>query len=218
MRGRSGIAGAVVALAGALAAAMPAATAAQEAEELRLAVRGAGLAPCSAFSAAEEDKGQVFYAFRGWLDGYLTATNRYYEDTYDITSFEPSELIAAIMRRHCRANPADRVFAVVNAIVTKLVPDRLRTPSPPVTASAGGASLKLYRETLARAEAQLVSLGFLDEESGGVWSAALADAFTGFQRDRGLDATGLPDAQTLWVLFAPGGWMVDEAAGSGNGR
>jgi hypothetical protein len=91
------------------------------------AIRGVGALPCEVYLKELEKKSSAAFMIGGWLDGYVTAVNRYAADTYDALSFESTELVANLLAGHCKSNPRDPIFGVLAALLTKLHDDRLQT-------------------------------------------------------------------------------------------
>ena len=59
-------------------------------------IRGAGAVSCDVYLRAREDQSHLYHVIAGWIDGYLTARNKFIDGTYDTTSFESMELIYCI--------------------------------------------------------------------------------------------------------------------------
>ena len=127
--------------------------------EARFAMKGAGFLPCQTFSKAREDRSNLYYMIGGWVEGYVSAHNRYARDTFDILSFESLELLMSVVQNHCRANPKDRLHAVLNGLLVSLAPDRLQAESPRVQITDGDRQTALRRETIRRIQSRLQQRG-----------------------------------------------------------
>lgn len=121
----------------------------------KFAMKGAGFLPCQVFMKARENRSNTYYMIGGWVEGYVSAHNRYASDTYDIMSFESLELLLNVIQNHCEANPGDRLHAVVNSIVVSLQPDRLQWESTRVRIADGVRKGTLRRETIRRVQSKL---------------------------------------------------------------
>ncbi len=165
------------------------------------AMKGAGLLTCEIFVEAREARSETYYMIGGWLDGYITALNQYAESTYDITSFESTELIVNVMQNHCKSNPDDRLFTVINSIMVKLTDDRLQNRSRKIAVNVGEYETLLYQETLYRIQSELKRLGYMTGEFDSEFSSNTEAALRSFQRSIKLEATGFPDQTTLWRLL-----------------
>lgn len=165
------------------------------------AMKGAGFLPCKVYVAEREKKSRVYYMIGGWVEGFLSAHNKYSFDTYDVLSFESLELVLSVMQNHCQSNPADRLYAVLNSIVLKITPDRLEKESPRVEFKVGDRTGVLYRETIRRMQAELTRLGLYKDEVDGRFTDATSAALIAFQSDLEFETSGFPDQATLWRLF-----------------
>ena len=137
----------------------------------------------------------------GWIDGYITGTNQYAPQTYDQLSFETTELLTAILDKHCKNNPTDRVFAVLKNLFAKLHQDRLQALSNRVDVVVGERKASLYVEVLKRIQKKLLSAGFYTGKIDGDYGQSTIDAMKRYQRSIDFNPTGFPDQMTLWRLF-----------------
>ena len=170
-------------------------------EEGSFAVKGAGLASCERFIAERTEKSNVYWMFGGWLDGYLTAVNQFAPDTYDITAWETTDLLVALIENHCKQNPDHNFFFVVNSLAGRLMQDRLQSKSTPVEATAGDQKVTLYQEALRRAQQALKEQGHYNGTVDGQFGPQTRRAIEAFQRQQNLKVTGLPDQLTLLRLL-----------------
>ena len=148
-----------------------------------------------------EKKSSVYYMIGGWLEGFLSAHNRYAEHTFDVASFETLELLLSVIENHCASNPNDRLYSVINSIIIKLHPDRVVTESPKVAIAEGERQTQLYRETIRRMQERLAARGLFKDEPDGRYTEATRSALIAFQSDIEFETTGFPDQTTLWRLF-----------------
>ena len=167
----------------------------------RFAMKGAGFLPCQAYLSARENRTSAYYMIGGWVEGYISAHNRYAADTYDITSFESLELLLAVIETHCEANPGHRLHGVVNSMLVALAPHRLRQESPRVQVTEGARKTALSRETIRRVQAKLAARGLYNNEVDGRFTEATKAALMAFQSDLEFEMTGFPDQTTLWRLL-----------------
>jgi hypothetical protein len=164
-------------------------------------VRGAGLLTCDIFVKERAQQSRAYLMIGGWLDGYINGLNQYAPETYDIVSFESTELLAVIIAEHCQAHPKDRLFSVVNTIVIRLGDDRIRERSPLTAVKVGKYETRLYEETLRRVQRALSERGHFSGQLTGSWDDKTERALRAFQRASDLQATGFPDQKTLWRLL-----------------
>jgi hypothetical protein len=170
-------------------------------EQGRYAIKGFGQTPCSQFTEAREERKPGYLVMGGWVEGYLTALNEVTPATFDLTSFETTDLLAGLIDRHCRQNPQHRFADVVRAMAKGLVEQRLQTFSDAVPLEVNGRTTLLYRETVRRLQARLVELGHLEAELDGELDEATRTALEAYQGSVGVEPTGLPDQLTLLRLF-----------------
>lgn len=165
------------------------------------ALKGAGFLPCQVYVQEREKESSIYYMIGGWLEGFLSAHNRYTEQTYDVTSFETLELLLSVIRNHCKSNPNDRLYTVINSVIIKLHPQRVVMESPKVAIAEGERQTQLYRETIRRMQERLAALGLFKDEADGRYTDATRSALIAFQSDIEFETTGFPDQTTLWRLF-----------------
>lgn len=185
----------------AVLAAAGAEAAAADARTKTFAVEGIGQTPCSAYVEARDERGEHYYNFGGWIDGYLTAYNHHNADTYDITPFENIDLLAAVLARFCQRHPEVPFFQAIASMVEELKPHRLRERGEPVTLEAGGETVTVYRVVVARVQEALAAAGHYDGAVDGAYGPKTRAAIAAFQAERGLPQTGLPDQVTLLRLL-----------------
>ncbi len=177
----------------------------------QFAIEGAGLAQCKAFTEAKTAKSDAFSRFVGWIEGYITASNRFTGDTFDLAPWQTPEIFGVILGDYCTKNPEERLFTVVQKLIVSLTETRLKTSSEQVVLTAKSKtapnqrplSLSIYTEVIRHAQQELKNQGLYQGNVTGVWSEDTQRAVSFYQVAVGLDDTGLPDPLTLWVLFSP---------------
>ena len=167
----------------------------------RFAMKGAGFLPCQVLTTEREKRSDLYFLIAGWVEGYLTAHNRHAADTFDIASFESTELLLQVMGSHCKDHPGDRLYPVLNSMLGQLQADRLVKESERVEITEGERKTLLYLETVRRLQAELQRRGLYKGEIDGRFSEACRAALQAFQSDVELEMTGFPDQLTLWKLF-----------------
>lgn len=172
-----------------------------EDESGTFAVEGIGQTRCSDYVQAREKRGQRYFNYGGWIDGYLTAYNHHTADTYDITPFENIDLLATVLGRFCQRHPEVPFFQAIASMVEELKPHRLRERGEPVTVEADGKEVTVYRIVIARVQDALSTSGYYDGAIDGAYGPKTREAIEAFQADRGLPQTGLPDQVTLLRLL-----------------
>ena len=171
--------------------------------EGRFAIEGVGIQTCRQFLEARAARSETYERFSGWVEGYLTAANRYELEAYDITPWETTEVLAIILETHCREAPDERFFRVVQVLSDTLRQTRLQVNSPTIYAEVGGRSFIVYQEVLRSAQIELAKRGLYGDTADGLYGPSTLQAIKAFQQSEGLETTGLPDSLTLWRLLRP---------------
>jgi len=183
-------------------------------DQNRFSMRGVGLLSCEIYENEREAQSTAYQIFGGWIDGYITGVNQYAPDTFDVLSFESSELIAELLSAHCKTNPQDLVFAVLNSMFIKLQDDRLQIPSPHIDVTIDSRSVRLYEEVLRRIQTRLKEEGHYTGEITGAFGDSEQAAIAAFQTSVGLEPTGFPDQVTLWKLMRSSPESIPQQVGS----
>lgn len=169
----------------------------------QFATKGVGALSCRQFADDRSQAGELKTRFRSWLDGYLTAVNRYEANTYDAAPWASGEVFATIIERHCQQNPEESYAQAVQRLVLSVKEDRLARRSPLRTVTASGRSTVIYDEVLRQIQLRLADRGLYAGQPDGVFGPKTRDAIATFQISEGLDGTGLPDPLTVWKLLQP---------------
>lgn len=173
-------------------------------EKGQFGVRGAGLVTCAVYESERATRSEIYHMVAAWMDGYITGSNQHADDTYDIASFESTELLAAIVSENCKKNPEAPVFAVLRAVMAQVGKDRLRAPSKKIEVAIGERKVLLYEEVLRRVQQKLAAAGFYGGPVDGTYDAKTREAMRAFQSSVKLQPTGFPDQVTLWRLLHGG--------------
>lgn len=180
---------------------LPAAEANSADDKGQHAVRGAGLINCALYTQEREAKGDVYLVTAAWIDGYVTGINQHAPETYDLLSFEGTELLTAVIAQHCQENPTDPVFGVLAKLFEQLESDRLTEKSDKVVINLAGKEVSHYVELIMRLQRELQAKGLYDGPIHGDYSPDTAKAVRQFQESIDFEATGFPDQLTLWRLM-----------------
>lgn len=167
----------------------------------RYAVKGSGTVPCATYTVERASRSNTYVSIGGWIEGFVTGHNRYAPQTYDVTSFESTELLLELIAAHCARHPDDRLHAVVSALLTKLAPDRLQERSARVRISDGTRMAILYVTTIRSIQSALAERKLYRGEIDGIYTDATRAAIIAFQTDLKFAPTGFPDQATLWRLL-----------------
>lgn len=170
----------------------------------QFAVEGPGLLACSEFTEARADKKSLEYQrFIGFVEGYMSAANRYEPNTFDLSPWHNAVAFDLIIQNHCSENPGEPIVAVLQKMVSALRPVRVAQFSKMVEVGAGKNRAVVYEAILRRAQAELRNRGFYSGEETGEYSPEMRDALLAYQKRTDLFETGVPDPATLWTLLNP---------------
>ncbi len=167
----------------------------------KFAVKGAGITRCGHYVKQVKGKTSEFYAYAGWLEGYLTAVNAYEKDTFDIAPWQNTKLLALMLANYCTKKPEEPFALAVRKMVLALRPTRLKRESKLVLARNGDKAIRIYRTVLEQIQTRLRQRGLYKGSASGNYDAATRKAIVAFQKQQKLKASGLPDAATLLRLF-----------------
>lgn len=177
---------------------------AQSPTSQRFAVEGAGRLDCSTYIQARKDKGSgEFQRMIGFVEGYLSAANRYESDTFDLTPWHNAMAFDMIIEAHCKSKPGDTLVSVVQRMVPGLRPLRVASFSPLLEVGDSSNKTFIYEALLKRSQAVLRNTGFYQGEIDGKFNEQTRNAVANFQKAKGLTPTGIPDPATLWMLLNP---------------
>jgi peptidoglycan hydrolase-like protein with peptidoglycan-binding domain len=88
-------------------------------------------------------------------------------------------------------------------LVVAMMPVRLASYSPREQIGDGNNHAEVYQAIIKRSQEMLAKRGLYTGPADGQYSPAMGDAIRTFQQTAHLDATGIPDTATLWVLLNP---------------
>lgn len=179
----------------------------------RFKIEGAGALSCPRFNEIKAKRGDEYRFVLSWIDGYLTAANEFSSDTFDILSWQSSELVGAMIEGFCQQNQEANVVAAVGQLVKALAAERVRSLPEVVTAEANGRKVSLYKPVMRTVQERLIRAGHLKGSADGVYGPGTRGALEAFQKAQNLEVTGLPDQRTLVQLFyTPAGGGVAPGA------
>ncbi len=167
----------------------------------QFAIKGMGLVTCERFVEARDAQSREYFQFGGWINGYLTATNRYEQQTFDVVPWQSTGLLAGWLARFCERNPDVPFVQAVAMMVNTLGKERLTTRSERVEAQIGETRVYIYESTLRLVQERLSERGHYEGAATGNFDTQTRAALERFQREAGLKPTGLPDQPTLAKLF-----------------
>lgn len=167
------------------------------------AVEESGRMPCPAFVAARAAKNASYERSLGFIEGYLSAANRYEPNTFDLAPWQNAAAFGMILDAHCKKQGSDTLGIAIQRLVGALQPMRLAEPSKLIEVGDGQRKVILYEMILKRAQSALARRGLYRGSATGLYDQSTRTAFATFQKSVSLDQTGLPDPATLWMLLNP---------------
>lgn len=186
----------------ALAATLLTAAAADAADaEKRFAIKGVGVAKCSAFVQAYDQRNNDGFLFAGWLTGFLTALNQQLADTFDLAPWQSTDVLMLLMRDLCGQKPDEQFYRVAGGLVGLLGRDRLKTLSEPVEIQNKEHRTALPKDVVRRVQERLKALDLYKGSVDGSFGSGMQKALESFQKREKLPETGIPDQQTLVRLM-----------------
>jgi hypothetical protein len=196
--GKAASALAALLLAGAIAGTANAAT-----RDGKFAVELPGQAKCSRVLQAKDSNPAEYERFIGFVEGYLSAANRYEPNTFDLTPWHTTQALSLILAKHCATHPQELLGLTVQQLVIAMMPLRLATYSKLELVGDKEHHAEVYQAILKRAEEELKRRAFYNGPTDGTYTEDTKQALVAFQKSSGLDETGVPDTATLWVLLNP---------------
>lgn len=172
----------------------------------KFAIEESGRATCGDFIKARDTKSPNYSRFIGFIDGYLTAANRYEPNTFDIAPWGNSRGYALILSQYCgdASRKTELLAIVAQRMVAQMAPNRLAEFSPLVAINAGGKlPLVVYETVLKRGQAALKSRKLYAGPIDGKFTPEVKTALEAFQKTAKIEPTGLPDSATMWALLNP---------------
>ncbi len=165
------------------------------------ALRGIGSQSCKEMLEELQKAPGTAPIAASWLLGYMSATNRYEPDTFDISPVMDPQALFNVLVGLCKAHPEARVQTVASDTLAALGRARVRTDSPMVEAKSGNATAQIRQETLLLVQKRLNEKGYLKSKPDGSYGAQSEAAVKSFQTAEKLPVTGVPDAPTVIRLL-----------------
>ncbi|MGH6953305.1 MAG: peptidoglycan-binding domain-containing protein [Alphaproteobacteria bacterium] len=163
--------------------------------------RGEGVETCRAFVTDKAAGSPKYYLYRSWLNGYVSAYNQFVDKTYDITPRADIDGLALLIEAHCKKLPDQPIWTVAFGLLSNFKEHRLQQKSELVTATAGGQTVRVFKETLRAVQLSLKEKGHFAGTPDGVFADKTQVALEAYQKREKLPVTGLPDDVTLLKLF-----------------
>lgn len=190
-------------LCGAIIGGTMAVSAAAATRDGRFAVEDVGRFTCAELTKARQAKTPLYARMMGFVEGYVTAANRYEPNNFDLTPWHTTAAYSVILTSHCQRNPRDPLAMATQRMVESLRPQRLTDYSDMIMIKDGNRQTAVYQSVLQRAQVQLARKGLYKGPNDGRYRPEMKLALQNFQRSVKLPADGVPNPATLWVLLNP---------------
>lgn len=165
-------------------------------------IEGVGVLSCAQYLEARKKQSPMYFRLGGWLNGYMTAVNRYLPETYALASWQTTDLLLASVAAKCKENDKLRFHNVTQLLVGFLYAGRLQENSPSLLLKRGKVKAVVYKSVLEQVQQRLADGGFYGGEITGEFTKEVGEALLSYQGSKGLAATGLPDQRTLGMMFS----------------
>lgn len=166
------------------------------------AIKGAGISSCASFVQAARAKNNLYFAYGGWLEGYLTAFNRAQRDTFDLAPWQSTALLLKVTESFCQRSTELKFHQAVDLVLKELQPQRVAESSGYIRLGSDEQPVIIQKEVVARMQTALKQKGFLPAVATlGEYDQVTVQAVKAFQRSIDHAETGMPEQGTLFELF-----------------
>ncbi len=180
---------------------VPAAAALGADAQGQFSVKSVGTATCKRFVEARGKADKEYALFAGYVGGYLSAYNQTTPGVFDVMPWQTMETLSGMLDNYCRRHAESNFAVAVTQLIKLLEADQLSRASGWVEAGNKQTKVKIYQETLRRAQAKLAALGHYGGKADGRFGADTRAALEKYQAAKGLPKSGLPDQLTLVNLL-----------------
>ncbi|MGE0151570.1 MAG: peptidoglycan-binding protein [Reyranellaceae bacterium] len=160
-------------------------------------VRGIGSQSCETAVASAEKDANAAASLASWMLGYLSAANRYEQETFDLVPVTDARAMASVLVALCRKAPKSPVENVLVEMLRAMARARLRADSPLVETKSGNAAATVRQEVLLSMQQRLNQRGLLKAKADGTYGPQTEAAFKEYQKAEKLPVTGVADAATV---------------------
>lgn len=165
----------------------------------QFAVDGVGARSCKDFTdaLANKEDPKLAAAFASWTNGFMSASNAFGNETFDLTPWQTVEVVLAKMRTYCNQYPDEAYVQALGTLISVLRAQRLAEQNEIVRFAWQEKAVFIYRDVLKQIRDKLEKLGYPIDAEEGAYEDEFVQALLKYQGDSGLPKTGLPDQPTL---------------------
>ena len=167
----------------------------------QFAIKGVGNVACKQYIQESKERSHNAFLFAGWINGYLTAQNQHLADTFDVTSWETIHTLANYVGHYCEKNPDKSFYLAVATMLNAMFEKRIVGFSPVAVLGSGEDTLRIYKQTVQRAQQELAKQGMYKGKVDGEYGPEMKGALETYQKKLNLKVSGLPDQATLHHLL-----------------
>lgn len=167
----------------------------------KFAVKGVGNTSCVKFRSAITTNDSQKYLYAGWLNGYITAQNQHWPETFDVSSWETVETLSNYVYHYCEKNPNLSYFQASTQMLNELFDDRVREYVGAQEVPLNGTSINVYKQVVVNVQKALSERGLYTGPVNGNLSNELHQAILAFNKTNNIDSKDYFDQRMLHALF-----------------
>ena len=165
-------------------------------------LRGIGANTCTVYLdvLASEDPVQL-RPYLSWIEGYISAVNRYQPETYDATPIVSIAVTAAIVNGMCEQFPDQRVERALVLLINFFKRYRVKEASQLIEVTIGDNTAVVRQATLRWMQEELAKRGHYSGPIDGAFTTPTRKSIGAFQKANDLPPTMIPDEVTVMELI-----------------
>ena len=90
-------------------------------------IYGEGRQSCANYLEARQSGGVTEKAYKDWIGGYITASNRLFEDNYNLLGKMDFQGALSWLDNYCKKSPENTLYMAMANMVAVLYPDRRKS-------------------------------------------------------------------------------------------
>jgi hypothetical protein len=153
-------------------------------------IEGVGVLTCKQYLDAREKQSPIYFRMGGWLNGYLTATQRFLPETYALAAWQTTDLLLASVAAKCKEDDKLQFHNVAQLLVGFLHANRLQTSSQIIVVTRGDKKQSIFKSVLIQVQGLLSKEGFYSGDANGNFSKETAEGLVAYQSAKKTAADG----------------------------